>query len=227
MLIASFEQHDQHAFERLSTVPAQSSRRRSSGSDDGGRASSRRRPARHYVVGVAGPRGQPGTHPSPTRRPALAALRTRDRAAQRTALPASAVGRRADARRTAAVLTAFTAAEACGLHGWERDAVHILVPSGTRLRAAAVQQRLIAPDALRTALRRGAHHSAPSRPGSRGRGHRPGAQALIDLVRLRRRLRDEPALVAAQLRRALGLWSECMPIVSFGQHDRHATDAGR
>jgi hypothetical protein len=33
-----------------------------------------------------------------------------------------------------AVLTAFTAAEALGLTGWERDAVHVLVPGGTRVR---------------------------------------------------------------------------------------------
>jgi hypothetical protein len=33
-----------------------------------------------------------------------------------------------------AVLTAFTAAEAYGLRGWERKAVHLLVPNGTRLR---------------------------------------------------------------------------------------------
>ncbi|MDT4944541.1 MAG: hypothetical protein QOH14_1274 [Pseudonocardiales bacterium] len=33
-----------------------------------------------------------------------------------------------------AVLTAFTAAEALGLTGWERDPVHVLVPGGTRVR---------------------------------------------------------------------------------------------
>jgi hypothetical protein len=34
-----------------------------------------------------------------------------------------------------ALLTAFTAAEACGLTRWERDVVHLLVPAGTRLRS--------------------------------------------------------------------------------------------
>ena len=33
-----------------------------------------------------------------------------------------------------ALLTAFTAAEAFGLRGWERDTVHVLAPSGTRQR---------------------------------------------------------------------------------------------
>jgi hypothetical protein len=33
-----------------------------------------------------------------------------------------------------AVLTAFTAAEALGLTGWERDTVHVLVPGGRRVR---------------------------------------------------------------------------------------------
>ena len=34
-----------------------------------------------------------------------------------------------------ALLTGFTAAEACGLIRWERDVVHLLVPAGTRLRS--------------------------------------------------------------------------------------------
>lgn len=33
------------------------------------------------------------------------------------------------------VLTAFTGAEALGLRGWERDEVHVLAPTGTRMRA--------------------------------------------------------------------------------------------
>lgn len=33
-----------------------------------------------------------------------------------------------------AVLTAFTATQAFGLRGWERDAAHVLAPGGTRLR---------------------------------------------------------------------------------------------
>ena len=36
-----------------------------------------------------------------------------------------------------ALLTAFTAAEACGLTRWERNVVHLLVPPGTRLRSRA------------------------------------------------------------------------------------------
>src|SRR5205823_14229128 len=36
-----------------------------------------------------------------------------------------------------ALLTAFTAAEACGLTRWERNVVHLLVPAGTRLRSRA------------------------------------------------------------------------------------------
>jgi hypothetical protein len=34
-----------------------------------------------------------------------------------------------------AIFTAFTAAEMLGLRGWERDAVHLLAPAGTRIRA--------------------------------------------------------------------------------------------
>lgn len=34
-----------------------------------------------------------------------------------------------------AILTTFTAAEAYGLTGWERDEVHLLAPAGTRVRA--------------------------------------------------------------------------------------------
>jgi hypothetical protein len=33
-----------------------------------------------------------------------------------------------------AILTAFTAAQAFGLRGWERETVHVLAPGGTRLR---------------------------------------------------------------------------------------------
>lgn len=32
-----------------------------------------------------------------------------------------------------AVLTSFTAAEEWGLNGWEREAVHVLVPRGARV----------------------------------------------------------------------------------------------
>lgn len=32
-----------------------------------------------------------------------------------------------------AALTAFTAAQQCGLQGWERDAIHVLVPAGARV----------------------------------------------------------------------------------------------
>src|SRR5262249_12131119 len=39
--------------------------------------------------------------------------------------------------RSRAVLTAFPAAEAYGLRGWERTAVHLLAPGGTRVRVAA------------------------------------------------------------------------------------------
>jgi hypothetical protein len=41
-----------------------------------------------------------------------------------------------------ALFTAFTAAEQHGLRGWERPTLHLLVPSGTRLRRAAVTVRL-------------------------------------------------------------------------------------
>jgi hypothetical protein len=48
----------------------------------------------------------------------------------------------AQARRVAqihagpkAIFTAFTAAELCGLHGWQRNETHLLAPAGTRLRA--------------------------------------------------------------------------------------------
>lgn len=47
-----------------------------------------------------------------------------------------------------AVLTAFTAAEAFGLRGWERDCVHVLAPAGAAApRAAGVPIRLHRTDA--------------------------------------------------------------------------------
>jgi hypothetical protein len=52
--------------------------------------------------------------------------------------PLSPVQRRRVARIHAgprSVLTAFTVAEICGLHGWEREYVDVLAPAGTRLRS--------------------------------------------------------------------------------------------
>jgi hypothetical protein len=52
--------------------------------------------------------------------------------------PLSSMQRRWVARIHAgpqSVFTAFTAAELCGLTGWERDEVHVLAPAGTRMRA--------------------------------------------------------------------------------------------
>ena len=52
--------------------------------------------------------------------------------------PLSPMQRRCVARIHAgpgAVFTAFTAAELCGLSGWQRDEVHLLAAAGTRLRA--------------------------------------------------------------------------------------------
>ena len=138
-----------------------------------------------------------------------------------------------------AVLTAFTAAETYGLRGWERDAVHLLLPSGTRVRrgcpvpvrghvarnwdqvvlhrrggvhalpdallraaatfdsarpacgllAAAVQQRLTDPDALREVLGRTPttrhHHSLQAAVDDIAQG--ADALSEIDFVRLCRR----------------------------------------
>jgi hypothetical protein len=57
-----------------------------------------------------------------------------------------------------AILTAFTAAEAYGLTGWERDTTHLLAPAGTRLRAGCpvpVVLHLHGPTVIRQNRRRG------------------------------------------------------------------------
>jgi len=134
MPIVFLEQHDRHAFERLSTDP----RRRS-----------HRGPAEPTMAGVLARddarlvttwsalrlRGV-----SPGRIRAQLAARRWQRCGHAIVLhngPLSrhqrwVVGRTHGGPR--AILTAFTAAEAYGLRGWERDTIHVLVPGGTHLR---------------------------------------------------------------------------------------------
>jgi hypothetical protein len=69
-----------------------------------------------------------------------------------------------------AVLTAFTAAEVLGLTGWERDAIHVLVPGGARI-------------------------TRP--PGIPLRVHYTGAWDAIEQLRARRLHELAPALVVA------------------------------
>jgi hypothetical protein len=140
-----------------------------------------------------------------------------------------------------AILTAFTAAQAFGLRGWERETVHVLAPGGTRLRrgcpvkvrlhlssqwaevrtrpgsivhalpealvraaatfasarpacgilAAAVQQRLTRPPALRDALVRAprARHRAALLAAVGDIAQGSEALSEIDFVRLCRRFR--------------------------------------
>jgi hypothetical protein len=63
-----------------------------------------------------------------------------------------------------AVVTAFTAAESCGLTGWHRSAVHVLVPAGARiLRPPGLELRVHWTGAWRTTPRsRGVHALAPA-----------------------------------------------------------------
>lgn len=82
-----------------------------------------------------------------------------------------------------AVLTSFTAAQAWGLQGWERDQVHVLAPAGTR---------------------------RPQLPGVVL--HRTGNWQRVDVTRISRRHRLAPALVLAassfaQSRPACGLFA--------------------
>jgi hypothetical protein len=77
------------------------------------------------------------------------------------------------------ILTAFTAAEAYGLCGWEREATHVLAPAGTRIRAGCPvpvvlhlhgsrpvrQNRSHGVERLPEALVRAAATFASSRPG--------------------------------------------------------------
>jgi hypothetical protein len=84
-----------------------------------------------------------------------------------------------------ALLTAFTAAEINGLHGWERPSVHVLVPAGTRVREALGPVRL----------------------------HYAGDWSRVEAVPGRRLHRCAPALVLAAStfahpRRACGLLAE-------------------
>lgn len=68
------------------------------------------------------------------------------------------------------VLAAFTAAQALGLQGWERDAIHLLAPTGT---------------------------DDPQVPGLPIRLHRTGRPMARDVVAVRRCQRMGPALVLA------------------------------
>jgi hypothetical protein len=117
----------------------------------------------------------------------------------------------------AAILTAFTAAQAFGLTGWERDSVHVLGPAGTRLRRdCPVPMTLhVAADWRRVVVHgRSVVHSLPDallRAAATFRLARPGCgllaaavqQRLVGAPRLRAalerhvRLRHRAALLAA------------------------------
>lgn len=95
-----------------------------------------------------------------------------------------------------AVLTAFTAVEAYGLTGWERDEVHLLAPAGTRLRAACpvpVVLHLRGSRAIRQ-NRRGGIELLPDallRAAATFAGPRPGCGLLAAAVQQRKVTADE------------------------------------
>lgn len=100
-----------------------------------------------------------------------------------------------------AVLTAFTAAEAWGLAGWERDEVHLLVPGGARIRridGLAVRVHRVGDwSALdRHPLRR-LHRIAPAFVRAAGTFRQPRPACGILAAGVQQRLTTTDALLAA------------------------------
>lgn len=116
-----------------------------------------------------------------------------------------------------AILTAFTTAQAFGLVGWQREAVHVLAPGGTRLRLGSpVQVELHVTsrwDAIRThpgsvvhslpdALLRAASTFASARPAcgilaAAVQQHLVSAQSIRDALDRSIRVRHRATLLAA------------------------------
>jgi hypothetical protein len=90
-----------------------------------------------------------------------------------------------------AVLTAFTAAEAYGLRGWERETVHVLMPNGTRLRRGCpvpVRPHVARDWATVVLHRRGGVHALPEallRAAATFDGAQPGCGLLAAAVQQR------------------------------------------
>ncbi|MCU1658971.1 MAG: hypothetical protein JWO57_3627 [Pseudonocardiales bacterium] len=104
-----------------------------------------------------------------------------------------------------AILTAFTAAEAYGITGWEREGAHLLVPGGTRLRGACpvpVVHHRHGTGTIRQNARKGVEYlpDALIRAGATFTGPRPACgllaasvqQRKVDPNELTRALRQAP-----------------------------------
>lgn len=109
-----------------------------------------------------------------------------------------------------AALTAFTALEAWGLAGWERDAVHVLVPRGARIRRpAGLDVRVHYTDQWSSA------------PRHDGRGlHRPANSAVIAASTFRNP-RPACAILAAVVQQRLARPGDLVAAVSGSPRVRH------